>query len=150
MCRLVSLLQKFFCKSPAQRCLLLEALSLLMMSRLALSLFSFRRITRLLNRPFRRTEADTGNRETLRTDVSWAITAVADNLPIPVLCFPRGIAAQAMLRRRGINATLFYGVAKLPEYGFKTHVWVQDGSEGVIGHQIAHHYTVLTSYPETN
>jgi hypothetical protein len=53
-----------------------------------------------------------------------------------------------MLRRRGIDATLYYGAATLPQRGLMAHVWVKDGVEAVVGCQAANKYHILARYPE--
>ena len=148
MLRLISIIRKFTNKSIRQQKLLIEAAMCLVLARLALALFSFRHLTKFMGRTMTQPEVMGTDRERFRNEVAWAITAVAGHLPIKMVCFPRGIAAQAMLRRRLISATIFYGVAKLPERGLAAHVWVQDGTCGVVGHQIAAQYAVLMHYPE--
>lgn len=67
-------------------------------------------------------------------------------------CLHEAMAAQAMLRRRRVGATLYYGAVTLPECGLQAHAWVQDGREGVVGHMAAYRYgyKVLACYPETD
>lgn len=141
------LLRKFWHLSADRRWLVLEATFQLLLARLALRLLPFRKLTWLLNlvpKPANLTEAQ---RRQLRNDVSWAIAATAAHLPGNTVCFPRGIAAQAMLRRRGVAATLYYGAATVPDEGLSAHVWVQDGNKGIIGHQEASKFHVLAMYP---
>ena len=140
--------RKFLRQPAGRRKLLLEAYLYLICARLMLLLLSFRQMTRFFNR----SSSENGSREgseraRLRQDVRWAIARAAEYLPGETACFPRGIAAQAMLRRRGCNATLYYGAATLPQIGLTAHVWVQDGTEGVVGHQVAQNYTVIAHFP---
>jgi hypothetical protein len=53
-----------------------------------------------------------------------------------------------MLRRRGIQATLYYGGATLPQEGLSAHVWVQDGTVGIVGHEVAGAYRIVLQYPD--
>lgn len=148
MLRLIFMLGRFRNKPIRQQCLLIEAVICLLLARLALALVSFRRLTKFMGRTMTYPEVMGAERERLRSEVAWAVTAAAEHLPVKMVCFPRGIAAQAMLRRRLIAATIFYGVAKLPGRGLIAHVWVQDGASGVVGHQVAAQYAVLMHYPE--
>jgi hypothetical protein len=148
MLHAIRLLRKFCCQACARRRLLIEAALYLLMARLGLAVLSFRQLTWFLNRSLPQAEITGSEREQLRQEVSWAIDTVATYLPGETLCFPRGIAAQAMLRRRRVRTTLYYGVAKVPGGGLTAHVWVQDGAQGVVGHRIASQYTVLMRYPE--
>ena len=149
MFQLISLLRKLCAKPASRRILLVEALMYLLLARCVLVFLSFRQLSWLLNLKVRKHEVREAVRQLLRKEVSWAVNTVAECLPVKMVCFPRGIAAQAMLRRRGIKSTLYYGVSKLPDRGLVAHVWVKDGSDGVVGHANAKLYTVIMSYPQT-
>jgi Transglutaminase-like superfamily len=128
--------------------LLVEAGCYLVWARALLWLLSFHSLTRFFSRcPARRPPITGAKRLRFREDIRWAVEAVAERLPGKTACFPRGIAAQAMCRRRGVNATLYYGAANLPSTGFSAHVWVLDETEGVIGHQIAKDFLILARFP---
>lgn len=144
-----SSLARRFLRQPAhRRKLLLEACLYLVWARLMLLALPFRWLTRFFKRPCSSALAgDSFERQRLRQDVAWAIQRAAENLPVETACFPRGIAAQAMCRRRGINATLYYGAATLPSTGLTAHVWVLDGTEGVVGHQVANEYRIIARFP---
>jgi len=144
----MSLLHRFLRQPSAHRALLIEATVYLLLARLGLRVRPFRRIAAGLKRPTRRTELTGEERERIRKEVGWAIERTARHLPGETVCFPRGLAAQALLRRRGISTTLYYGAATLPKRGLTAHVWVQDGDEGVVGHREAGSYHVLARYPE--
>ncbi len=93
--------------------------------------------------PFRRLARSLGvyMMETLRTDLSpeqeavarricWSIALAARHVPWEAVCFPQSIAAKAMLARRGIPATLYFGVRKSTmnmNLGFDAHSWVRAG-----------------------
>ena len=147
MLRLIFIIRNFWNKSISQQSLLIEAAICLVLARVALAVVPFRHLTKYMGRTLMHPEVMGSDRERLRNEVAWAVTAAAKHLPIKMVCFPRGIAAQAMLRRRLIGATIFYGVANLPEHGLAAHVWVQDGTCGVVGHQVAAQYAVLMCYP---
>jgi hypothetical protein len=66
------------------------------------------------------------------------------------LCFQQGLAAQLMLRRRGIPSVLYYGAAQGDRTGLCAHVWVQDGEVDVIGGEIAHRFAILATFPSQN
>jgi hypothetical protein len=128
--------------------LLVEACGYLIWARVLLWLLPFNSLTRFLCRPPAKRPVITGTeRLRLREDIRWAVGGVADWLPGKTACFPRAIAAQAMCRRRGVSATLYYGAATLPSAGFSAHVWVLDDTEGVVGHQIASDFRILARFP---
>lgn len=143
-----SLARKFLRQPADRRKLLLEASLYLIWARLLLLTLPFRLLTRFFNRPYSRASVPGGaERQRLRQDVGWAIQRAAERLPVETACFTRGIAAQAMCRRRGIGATLYYGAATLPSTGLTAHVWVLDGTEGVVGHQVANEYRIIARFP---
>ncbi len=68
-------------------------------------------------------------------EIGRAVAKVARHLPFPVKCLPQAIAAQWMLRRRGIQATLVFGVRRndAPERTLDFHAWLMFGREVIIG-----------------
>lgn len=131
-----------------RRLLLIEAMCYLSLAKVALICLPYKRLTWFLNRPAKQPELRGEEREMLRKAVRWSILRAAKLLPWKTVCFPQGIAAQAILRRRRISTTLYYGAATQPDKGLTSHVWVQDGSEGVIGHRAANGYKIIAKYPE--
>jgi hypothetical protein len=125
-----------------------EAFCCLLLARLALEVFSFLRLTGLFSSPLRKPELSGRPRRRARKEVQTAIFYVWRRFPWKPNCFPRALAAQAMLRRRGVSTTLYYGAATLPERGLTGHVWVQDGPVGVVGHCPAQGFRVLWQYPK--
>lgn len=160
---------------PHTRLYLLEAIFYLLIARVALRGVPFRRLTRWFERPPRRpedtfTERDrlrklncdptlhttlreeitAAERDRLRKGVQWLIDEAAWFLPGSMACFPRAMAAQVILRRLGMDSTLYYGAGSLPDRGLTAHVWLQDGSEVIVGHHEAQDYHILARYPEPN
>lgn len=163
-----------FRRLPARlRPYLLEAMLYLLAARLALRVIPFRWLTWFFERPPRRPQDTfaerqrigasarmpftarkdeiTGTeRERFRRRMQWWINEAAWFLPGETVCLPRAIAAQEILRRFGIGTTLYYGAATLPERGLTAHVWLQDGSEVIVGHYDGQDYHILAHYPETH
>lgn len=129
-----------------RRALWLEAALWLVAAKIALRWVPFHRLARFFERPARGSELSGPTRRQTISEVRHAIAQAARRLPGDYVCFPRGIAAQAMLRRRGVSTTLIYGAATLPEKGLTGHVWVMDGNRGVIGAESAGDYRVLARY----
>jgi len=73
--------------------------------------------------------------------VAWAVEAFAARLG--ALSLPRALAAQAMLRRRGIASRLCLGVAR-EDGAFATRAWVEIGGGKIIGNAEAARFTRLT------
>src|SRR5262249_46649951 len=79
--------------------------------------------------------------------IRWAIITTAERVPWRALCFQQGLAAQIMLRRRGIPSVLYYGAAQDDRSGLHAHVWVRYGEMDVIGGEIAHRFAILATFP---
>jgi len=124
-----------------------EAWVCLLAARAAIRTVSYRHLEPLFGRRPRRPERSGAEREEGRRRVQRAVRAAARRLPVPSTCFCEAVAAQIMLRRRGIGTTLYYGAATFPERGLTAHVWLRDGREGVVGHWTAAGYHVLACYP---
>jgi hypothetical protein len=58
--------------------------------------------------------------------VVWAVTAVAQRLPLATTCLFEALAADAMLRRRGFDCELRFGV-RMPTQAtpFAAHAWIE-------------------------
>ena len=123
-----------------------EAALLLVVAKIALRVVPFSRLARWFEAPTRQPERQGEARRQTVIAVRRAIFRSGRRLPGVYVCFPRAIAAQTMLRRRGVSTTLVYGAATLPDKGLSGHVWVMDGDEGVIGHMKADEYHVLARY----
>jgi Transglutaminase-like superfamily len=74
--------------------------------------------------------------------VAAAVTSAAQLLPFNIVCLPRAMATQWMLRRRRIPSALVFGV--LPQLGsgdlHALHAWVESGGRIVIGDDPARNY----------
>ena len=151
---------------------LLEAVLYLLAARFVLRVIPFQRLIWFFERPPKRPEDTFAERERIgassptpftagkdeiigtererfRKAVQWLTNEAAWFLQGETVCLPRAIAAQVLLRRRGIGTTLYYGAATLPERGLTAHAWLQDGSEVIIGNHDGQDYHILACYPET-
>ena len=68
-------------------------------------------------------------------EVGRIVRKVARRLPFRTLCLPQAIAAQWMLRRRGIRSRLIFGVRRgtTPAAALQYHAWLSVDGEAVIG-----------------
>lgn len=104
-----------------------EALSLLLLSQLAVRTIAFRHIYSYLGDRWRHSSGNLDLTDDIRL-VKLALSRAARCLPWESLCLSRSIAAFIMLRRRGIPAVMFAGV-KLKESSLIAHAWVRAGHE---------------------
>lgn len=124
--------------------LIVEALGALAVASLLIAAFSFRRIAALAG------QGDT-DRPTatpaLARDLDWVLSAWARRVPWRAVCFQQGLAAQLMLRRRELSASLFYGARRDDAGALVAHVWVQSGPVEVVGCADSASYGVLAVFP---
>ena len=133
----------------ARRVLLAEATFCLLVARLVLILVPFPQLMRMITRPLRRDELHGPARVQQRKQVRQAIYTMRQRMQDQTTCLHRAIAAQFMLRRRGISSTIYFGAIRQPGEGLTTHAWVQDGTEGVVGYVTVQkaRYHIVACYP---
>ena len=79
--------------------------------------------------------------------LSWSVRMIATKVPFRALCFEQGLALQRMLRRRGIDARLHYGIGKKDVRMIEAHVWVNVGDKVVIGEQGQERFQSVAIFP---
>ena len=80
-------------------------------------------------------------------EIRWSIETASRRLPWRSVCFPKGLALQAMLRRRGVDARLHYGVGTGDDGALEAHVWVAAGDDIVIGGEQSGRFRSVAAYP---
>jgi hypothetical protein len=133
--------------APADRTLLCEAFVLTGLASAALRFLPFKMIGKIATRPLTARMADPAARAALADKVRWAVAASARRSPWRALCFEQGLAAQVMLRRRGVASTLYFGARRDDASEVTAHVWVRDQDRDVIGCDEASRFAVLASWP---
>ena len=76
--------------------------------------------------------------------IKWAIATAARVLPWKPICLPQAVAAQWMLRRHGIESTLYLGTDPTNQYA--AHAWVRVGRIIVTGGDDPRRYTVVSTF----
>jgi len=130
----------------SDRWLPLEATICTAVSGLAIAVLPFRYLGFLAARPISKPEPTHQLRMDTVTRIRLAIVFATQHVPWRVRCFQQGLAAQLMLRRRGIPSVLYYG-ARSDLNGLSAHVWVRDGDIDVIGGEVAYQFAVLATFP---
>jgi transglutaminase-like putative cysteine protease len=132
---------------PAQRRLLWEAIAFLAIARVAMACVSFRRIARWLGTPGAESSAEV-TPEVARTAeaVGWAVSVLGPRVPWDGRCLAQALAAAAMLRRRGVEGTVSFGVREGESTGFMAHAWLRVGSRVVTGGAGHEHYKAFTTF----
>src|SRR5262245_41577638 len=99
----------------SRRRLVVEAAALVMLVRVGLRVLRFLTLRRLIDRHVIGTATTRGGAvdRAAVDSIRWAVAAAARRLP-SATCLVQAVAADAMLRRRGIGAELRFGVRRLP------------------------------------
>jgi hypothetical protein len=127
--------------------LLLRALVMLTYASFLIAFIPFAKVCKTAEKLVSGRAPDLDERARIIEKIRWAILAVARRVPWKAVCFQQALAAQIMLRHRGIDSTLFYGAAPNLDEGMSAHVWVRDGDTFVIGGEIAANFAILATYP---
>ena len=75
----------------------------------------------------------------------WAVDRVAGKRWLPSSCLSRALAAQTMLRRRGVPSRLCLGVAKEGE-ALAAHAWIELAHGAMPDAAGAQHYTRIAEF----
>ncbi|MEO8259980.1 MAG: lasso peptide biosynthesis B2 protein [Acidobacteriota bacterium] len=157
-------------RTPAVYLRGIEAASYLSAASLAIRFLPFRRLIPIFTRVLPDPELTGPARSRAIVDVRRAVRSAAARLPNRPVCFPQAVAAQAMLRRRGVGSTLCYGVNTgdgvntadalssgdavntgdsvnmASGRGLNAHVWLVAGDEGVVGHELATQFPLVAAF----
>ena len=125
--------------------LLAEGLATLVGASLAIRLMPFRRLAAAASRGDASPAAapDDARMRKLR----WAVEAWGRRVPWRSVCFQRGLAFHVMLRRRGIDSRLHYGVSPSGEAGLSAHVWISVSGRIWLGGEEAPRFALLATFP---
>ena len=81
--------------------------------------------------------------------ISWAVKTASRKSIAHAVCLPQAVAAQRMLRRRGIDSKICLGVAK-QGVELIAHAWVEAGSNVVIGDAERRRFTTVAEFGRSN
>lgn len=138
-------ISRFIGLNGADKWLLLRAVGWLAVARAMMFTMSFRQLaTRLsVSEDATQPDVDTG----VRSRVSWAVAAAANNVPWRSDCFPQTIAASKLLRKYGHGSTIHLGVERVGDDELAGHAWLTCGDELVTGRGVdLSRYTELHSF----
>lgn len=102
--------------------------------------------------PYCKTPLSADRLEVLTWIVHWAVSRAAKRSPLRAKCFEQGLAAQIMLRRRGIDSTMLYGVGTRASTSIpgpiNAHVWIETEQFPVIGDPEPGNFALMATWPQ--
>ncbi|URD61589.1 lasso peptide biosynthesis B2 protein [Sphingomonas sp. KRR8] len=116
--------------SPSEYARFLEAVLMLAGASIAIRVLPFRRLIPLMGRgvpPPKPVPADPGL-------VRVAVKRASARLPWKTVCFQEGLAAHWMMRRRGLDSRLHYGI-RPGAARLSAHVWIEVANVIVLGEE---------------
>ena len=134
-------LSRFRQLDGADKWLLLRAVVWLLVARIMIGVFSFRRVAAWLS-----ATSEGPNDEPdahLLGRVSYAVGAAANHVPWRSDCFPQTIAARMLLKGYGYRSTIHLGVEKSSPDSIAGHAWLTCGEEIVTGGDQAGRYAEI-------
>ena len=148
------LLRRFGEVDARRRALLPEAVLYLLAARLALIFIPFPRLARRLGdfvpptdpRAARVRTATAPDHARLAEEIGWAVTRAARYLPFKAVCLPQAMAAQVMLKRRGVTSVMHFGAAKGTEKPLDAHAWLDAAGVEVTGYPVAENFAEIACF----
>jgi hypothetical protein len=137
-----------FCRIPRSRQWLLgEALIALSIARIAMALLPFRRVAAWMGTlgaetPATATAIEIGVAE----EIGWAVRVLAGRVPWDGRCLAQALAATGMLRRRGLEGTVNFGVCRGEITELDAHAWLRFGPHIVTGGPGHQRFNSLTTF----
>lgn len=129
-------LKKWCRLSPVEKKMALEGLYFLFTARLALWFIPFKKIAGNLGCHMKETPyIDVAKERQKKLMVRKTIHRLRKKTPWESTCLVQSMAAKAMLNRRGIGCTLYFGMAKdnRQKSGWDAHAWLRSGRLMITG-----------------
>jgi hypothetical protein len=126
--------------------MLAEALLSLSVASVLIRFASFERAVRFASR---RALGASQTKERSAERVVWSVKAASARMPWRTVCFHKGIAVQWMMRRRGMDARLHYGIGHGPARDLEAHVWVTVDRRVMVGGEEARRFNEVAVFPES-
>jgi hypothetical protein len=133
--------------SIAHKVLLFEAIALLALARLAVLLFPFRWVARVLGKQDAETPPQDNPAHALQIRRIGAIVyKTSQNVPWTSKCLDQALAAKIMLAFRRIASTIYFGVKNDEQGSLAAHAWLRSGTIYVTGGDIRDHFSIIKKF----
>ncbi|MBN1892588.1 MAG: lasso peptide biosynthesis B2 protein [Clostridiales bacterium] len=78
--------------------------------------------------------------------ISWAVRAAADHTPWASKCLVQVMTAKRMMKKRGIESTVYLGLKKKDGKDMAAHAWIRSGDVYLTGVKGKRTFTVVSVY----
>jgi transglutaminase superfamily protein len=136
------LLRALVRRPPADRALVAHAIATHLAIATLLRVAGLRRTTACMARRPDRRAADPACVDAERR-IAWAVRTATYLVPMGRTCLTEALTAQHLLRRRGCDTTLRFGVAKCAADAVTAHAWLETAGRILIGGESAALYASL-------
>ena len=148
------LLRRFAQVDNRRRALVMEAAVCLWLARLGLMFVPFPKLARGLGQfvppSDPRVSATRGQTQrqqiVLAKEIGWAVTRSARYVPFKAVCLPQAMAAQVMLRRRGVASVMHFGAARGQDKPLDAHAWLDAAGVEVTGYPVASKFAEIACF----
>lgn len=114
--------------------MLIEALILMGTVRLAILLLPFHRLAYFMGGYMEESVHQVSETEQYTINkVKWAVTLAILHAPWKGKCLVAALSAQTMLKKRGIDSTLYLGIARDKNSNLIAHAWLRSGQDIITG-----------------
>jgi len=141
-----------------RRALVAEAVTGLLLARLALIAVPFPTLARRLGafvppsdpRATQARKPGMPDEAHVAREVGWAVTRSARYVPFKAVCLPQAMAARVMLSRRGIASVMHFGAAKNTTSDehkpLDAHAWLDAAGVEVTGYPVAESFSEIACF----
>jgi hypothetical protein len=147
-------LRRFAQVGHRRRALVVEAVTCLLLARLALIFIPFPKLARRLGafvapeaaRAIQAKAQAPQQAVALAHEIGWAVTRSARYVPFKAVCLPQAMAARVMLKRRGVASVMHFGAAKGETKPLDAHAWLDAAGVEVTGYPVAKNFAEIACF----
>ena len=147
-------LRRFAQVDRRRRALVAEAVLCLLLARLGLIFVPFPKLARRLGvfvppsdpRVLSARAEAPREQAVLAREIGWAVTRSARYVPFKAVCLPQAMAAQAMLRRRGVASVMHFGAARGEDKPLDAHAWLDAAGVEVTGYPVGSKFAEIACF----
>lgn len=142
-----STISKFFDKSTVDQILIIKVFFYLTYARFKLTFFPFRKIANTLG---------TVNQESTKVPdflpdsylakLKQFILSIGQHIPLLKSCFVQALCAHYIIKGKGLEHTIYFGIHRDKKTKFSAHAWLRVGQHILTGEPEHEKFIVISSY----